>query len=86
MEKIEVFWWMTKLGLTPAQMLILARLYASIKVNGIYDGSIRELSRWNGSTYMTAINSMKTLIERDIIVKDGRTYYLSERIKARIND
>ena len=68
-------WMITELGLKGNELLIYAVIHGFSQVpNQAFTGSLQYLADWINGSKQTVINCLKSLIDKDLIIKIEKTY------------
>lgn len=68
-------WMITELGLKGNELLIYAVIHGFSQVpNQAFTGSLQYLADWINGSKQTVINCLKSLIDKDLIIKNEKTY------------
>lgn len=68
-------WMITELGLKGNELLIYAVIHGFSQVpNQAFTGSLQYLADWINGSKQTVINCLKSLIDKDLIIKTEKTY------------
>ena len=77
-----------EIKLQPTELIIFAIIYSFSENGQTFSGSIRYLTQWTNKTKRTIISTLKSLVEKDLIIKEtavnGNIYqvnYCNEVVK-----